>query len=149
MIFQRAEEQETGKSLVFGPSFQNLRGQPAEHCQIVPGDLEILAEALPRRSTRDLARDHGPVQLILAGKVTEDQSFVHPRPLRDLSSGCALESLPGKQTGSNVENLLATISRRESNLRGRRLWVSVHLLSDHLLVNSLDTNCQAGGTARP
>lgn len=43
MIFKSAEEQETGKSLVLGPSLQNLGRQPAEYFKVVSGELQVAA----------------------------------------------------------------------------------------------------------
>src|SRR5262252_3817660 len=101
-----------------------------------------------RRRGVDLAFDHRPIEVFLAGKVPENKCLGDTRTVRDLTRGRSLEALLCKQARSDVENLLAPVSRRKAGLRGGH--EESPLVSKYLLIREMGLVCQGrrsrGGT---
>ena len=72
--------------------------------------LKDCFDALPPSAHRAQVLDDGPVERLFAGKMPEEQRLIYACLLGYLPRGGPLKTLAGKQTGSHLQNLLATIN---------------------------------------
>src|ERR1051326_791248 len=86
---------------------QDLARNAGQHLKVVlPQICQLAAKVLRAAFTFTLALQHRPVQVVLTGKVAEDDGLVHPGPGSNLARRSPLEAAPPKKLQGDVEDLL-------------------------------------------
>lgn len=105
MILERREEQEASERTVLGVAAQEVFRNRRENLPVVLVRPEPLAKlGVPPCAPAHVVND-GPVEVFLVREVPEDDGFVHPSSLGDLTRSRSLKTLARKHAHGHPEDL--------------------------------------------
>src|SRR5262249_1692821 len=109
MVFKRREPEQAGELAVPRRSRQDLARNSLEDFEVCPACIQQPLDALAASPWLAYLLDHGPITVLFAGEMAEQQCLVDAGFLGDLARRRALIALPGKQSERNFQNLLAPV----------------------------------------